>query len=232
MSAPSSVREIALVLVGCGLGLGLGSGCGAKGPQGDPEAFAALAKTMIRNVPTPGAPECSGEQVLGGATMTMRTVLQIAKHSYEDKPERREFVNPPELDVPAARVLADEQASEGARRRAAGELAAAPFYLVYLIDLVDVPIALEIKELKRGHAGGRALRYDKQGKLECARVFLWYNDKAASEAAIAKSDRAIIDPAVAQELRADLTAQLLKRIAALGAPPPIADEMAKKPPSP
>jgi hypothetical protein len=228
MSARSSVRELASVL---GV-LGVVVGCGSKGPQGDPAAFAALAKTMIKNVPVPGAPECPGEQVLGGATMTMLTLLKIAKQPFEDHPGRRDFVNPPELDVPAARTLIDDKASEADRRRAAGELAAAPFYLVYFVDHVDVPMALGIKELKRGVAGGRALKYDKRGNLVCVRVFAWLNDKKVSEEAIAKSDKAVLDPAIVQRLRADLTAQLLRRIAALGAPPPLADEVPQKPPEP
>jgi hypothetical protein len=231
MSARSSARELAVVAaLGLALGGGAGLGCGKQGPQGDPAAFVALANRMLDNVPTPGAPECPGEQILGGATMTARTLLQVTKRKVDETPERREFVNPPELDVPAVRVLLDDKASERDRRAAAAELAAAPFYLVYIIDHIDVPMALGIKELKRGIAGGRALKYDKRGNLQCVRVFLWENAKAVSDAAIAKSDRAVIDPAIAKQLRDDLTAQLLKRIAALGAPPPVGTEMAKKPP--
>ena len=206
-----------------------GLGCGAKVPEADPAVFTGLANTMVENVPQLGAPECTGEQVLGGATMTMRTLLQIAKQSIAERPEREEYVNPPELDVPAARVLADEKASERDRRRAAAEIATAPFYLVYLIDHIDVPMALGIKELKRGIASGRALKYDKAGTLQCVRVFLWENDKQLSDAAIAKSNKAVMDPAIAKQLRDDLRAQLLKRIAALGAPPPVGTEMAQKP---
>jgi hypothetical protein len=228
MLARSSRRELALVLLA--LGCSSGFGCGAKAPEGDPAAFAAIAGTMIKNVPMPGATECTGAQVLGGATMTMRTVLQIAKRPYEkDQPERRDFVNPPELDVPAARVLADDKAPEGDRRRAAAELAAAPFYLVYQVDHVDVPMALGVKELKRGFVGARALKYDRQGALQCIRVFQWENDKQVSDRAIAKSNKALIDPAIAKLLQDDLTAQMLKRIAALGAPPPVGTEMAQKP---
>lgn len=232
MSARSSARELASLLAAVAVAASASAGCGSKGPQGDPAAFAALAKTMIQNVPVPGAPECTGEQILGGATITLLTLLKIAKHPFEDQPGRRDFVNPPELDAPAARVLIDGKASEADRRRAAGELAAAPFYLVYMIDQVDVPMALGIKELKRGVAGGRALKYDKKGNLVCVRVFVWLNDKKVSDDAIAKSNKALIDPEVAKTLREDLTAQLLKRIAALGAPPPVGDDMARKPPEP
>lgn len=235
MSARSSARERSRATAALGLVAGLlaagAAGCHRdKRPKGDPAAFAALAGTMMRNVPTPGAPECPGEAVLGGATMTMRTLFQITRQPVPDNPEQREFVNPPELDAPAARVLADEKASEADRRAAAGELAAAPFYLVYLIDHVDVPMALGVKELKIGFASGRAIKYDKHGAMQCVRVFVWENDKKVSDEAIAKSDKARIDPAIAKRLSDDLTAQLLKRIAALGAPPPLGAEMAKKPP--
>lgn len=228
MSARSSLPKLA-ALLGATLATACLAGCGKKVPEADPAPFVALANTMIKNVPVPGAPECTGEQVLGGATMTLRTLLQMAKHSIADRPEREEFVNPPELDSPAARVLADEKASERDRRRAAAELATAPFYLVYLIDHIDVPMALGVKELKRGVAGGRALKYDKAGNLQCVRVFLWQNDKQLSDAAIAKSNKAVMDPAISKQLRDDLREQLLKRIAALGAPPPIGTEMAQKP---
>ena len=219
--------------LGAGAALAGGCGAGSKGPQGDPAKFEAVAKTMLSNVPVPGgAPECTGEQVLGGATMMVRTLLHITKQKYEDTPESRDFVNPPELESPAVRVLADAKASDKDRRRAAGELAAAPFYLAYIIDHVDVPMALGFKELKLGIASGRGLRYDKQGNLQCVRVFHWHNDEQVSADAIAKSDKAVIAPDIAQMLRDDLKAQLLKRIAALGAPPPAAREMAKKPKEP
>jgi hypothetical protein len=207
-----------------------GAGCGKKAPEGNPAAFTALASTMVKNAPLPGGvPECPGEGVLGGATMTVTTLLKIAKQPIEDLPERKDYVNPPELDVPAARILADEKASETDRRRAAAELATAPFFLVYLIDHVDVPMALGVKELKRGFAAGRAIKYDKQGNAQCVRVFLWQNDKKVSDEAIAKSNKAVIAPDIAQRLRDDLKAELLKRIAALGAPPPVGTEMAQKP---
>ena len=235
MSAPSSARELSIAVAVLGVAVGLagaaaGCGRGAKRPQGDPAAFAAIASTMMNNVPAPGVAECTGPQILGGATMTMLTVSRIAKRPLSDAPERREFVNPPELDVPSARVLADEKASEDDRRAAAGELAAAPFYLVYIIDHVDVPMALGVKELKRGFGSGRAIKYDKRGVAQCVRVFLWENTRQLSDQAIAKSNKARIDPAVAKQLSDDLTAQLLKRIAALGAPAPLGTEMAKKPP--
>jgi hypothetical protein len=228
MSARSSLHKLAPLLAAAGLAAA-GPGCGSKPPEADPAVFTAIANTMVKNVPLIGAPECTGEQVIGGATMTVRTLLQIAKQSIDDRPERQEYVNPPELDAPAARVLADEKASQTAKRRAAAELATAPFYLVYLIDNVDAPMALGIKELKRGGGGGRAIKYDRAGNLQCIRVFVWQNDKQLSDAAIAKSDRPTIDPAISQQLRDDLRVQLLKRIAALGAPPPIGTEMAQKP---
>lgn len=232
MSARSSARDLSIAVAVLGLSLGGAAGChrGPKRPQGDPAAFAALARTMIKNVPGAGMTKCTGEQILGGATMTMLTVSQIAKYQLPEAAGNRPFVNPPELDAPAARVLADDKASEGDRRTAAGELAAAPFYLVYAIDNVDVPMALGVKELMRGSANGRAIKYDQRGIPQCVRIFSWQNDKQLSDEAIAKSNKARLDPAIVKQLSDDLTAQLLKRIAALGAPEPPATEMARKPP--
>ncbi|HWO21275.1 MAG TPA: hypothetical protein VNO30_21045 [Kofleriaceae bacterium] len=225
--APSARRLAAAGLFAAALA---GAGCGKKAPEANPAVFTALASTMVKNAPLPGGPpECTGEQVLGGATMTVKTLLQVANQSIDNRPEREDFVNPPELDSPAVRVFVDPKASETARRRAAAELATAPFFLVYLIDHVDVPMALGVKELKRGFAAGRAIKYDKQGNVQCVRVFIWQNDKQVSDESIAKSNKAVIAPDVAQRLRDDLRAQLLKRIAALGAPPPVGTEMATKP---
>lgn len=223
MSERSFVHSAALVA-----SIIAGAGCGARAPEADPAKIQAIAEAMIANAPPPGINECAGEQVIGGATLTMRTVLQLAKKPTGDSQEYAEYVNPPELDSPAARTLIDEGASTTDRRRAAAELAAAPFYVVYIVDIVSVPMAFEIKELKRGIVGARALRYDKQGRIECARVFRWQNDEAVSDAAIAASKKVRIDPAVAKRLRDDLTAQMLKRVAALGAPPP-SGTMAVKP---
>ena len=75
-----------------------------------------------------------------------------------------------------------------------------------------------------------AIRFDKQGSAVCVRVFNFQQDRAVSDAAIAKSNKATIDPAVAAELRADLRVQMLKRISILTLPQQAMDEMQAKPP--
>ncbi len=186
---------------------------------------------MLRTFPSPGMKECEGSSIVGGATLTATTFFTLAGQTYDkSKPEYQEYVNPAELDSPAARTLVDPKAGTSDKRRAAAELLAAPFFLVYYIDLVSVPMALEVKELKRGTVSGRAIKFDKQGQLQCVRVFHFRNDKAVSEAAIAKSDKARIDPAVAAELRADLRVEMLRRIPALTLPQPPLDQMDAKPP--
>ena len=205
----SAILGLTLLAVGC-----------KQHPEADPAKATALATKMIKDVPVPGYTDCTGEQVIGGATMTYPTAMKIAGKQVGPEHEMADWINPVELDSPAARTLADAAAGDTAKRRATAELLAAPFYLVYVVDHVNAPIALGIKELKLGSASGRALRYTKNGTLQCVRVFVWANDEAKNQWAMDASDKALIDPAVAQAMKDDLRAQMLKRVAALGAPPP------------
>jgi hypothetical protein len=214
MSARSSALEVAAVVVAV-------AACSkaAKLPEEDPAKVTALAKAMIDNVPTPGAwKACKFEELIGGATLTRRTMLELAKQPIDPKSnELQEYVNPPELDSPAARVLIDNT-DQTELRQAAAELLAAPFYLVYHIDLVDVPIPIGVKDFKRGYVGARALRYDKTGRLACAMTFVWTNSPAKQKWAVEISDKPLIDPAVAKEMQQDLRAQMLVRIQNLAKP--------------
>ena len=63
----------------------------------------------------------------GGATMTWRTLLVLAGAPIAKDPEHAEWINPPELDAPAARTLVDPKADPTAARQAAAALLAAPF---------------------------------------------------------------------------------------------------------
>lgn len=202
----------------------------AKTPEADPQTFVAIAKEMARTFPGPGAKECDGKDVVGGATFTATTFLQIAGQSWDkSKPEYADYVNPPELDSPAAHTLVDPKATEQQKRQATAELLTAPFYLVYHVDLVNAPMALEVKELKRGTVGARAVRFDKKGMAQCVRVFYFQNDKALNEEMIAKSNKAVIDPAVAKALRDDLRVQYLKRVPSLTLPQPDGERMGRIP---
>ncbi len=215
MSARSSLHSAvlaALVLAGCGHKA-------KKAPEADPQKASALFLQMYKSFPGPGFTECKNEDMLGGgATMTGVTFYRVAGQPIPDRPEYADYVNPQELDSPATHTLVDDKASTTDKRRAAAELLAAPFYLVYLVDLVNAPMALEVKELKRGTVGARAVRFDKSGRPVCVRPFFWQNDKAVSDDAIAKSNKARIDPAIAKALQADLRAELLKRIPKLSQP--------------
>jgi hypothetical protein len=219
MSARSSALELALVLVA------LSAACGKKQdrklPEADPERITKLAKRMYTNIPVPSfARDCKYEELMGGATLTKKTLAQLAGMEPEKKPDFADFVNPTELDSPAARQILDNPADEKLRRQGAAELLLAPFFLIYYVDLVDTPLALGIKDFKKGYVGARALRYDKTGKIECTYVFFWNNDPNKQKWAIQQTTRPEVDPAVVKELQVDLRAQMLARVAALAAPPP------------
>ena len=212
MSAPSS-RRSALVVVA------LLAACGDKVPEADPAKATALAKAMAENPPAPaGVPTCTGPELRDGVRLSWRSLLLLAKDTLRDVPERAEWTNPAALDAPAVRTLLDAAATETARRRAAAVFVRAPAFVVYRIDMVDIPIALNVKELKRGFVSVRAIRYAK-GAPTCIRVFNVQNDKAKSEWAMRTSNRPEVDPAVTQALRDDLQVQYLARVRELAAAP-------------
>ena len=221
MSARSSLLSL-VALAACGNK--------AKVPEADPAPIVAALQQSVKAFPGPGAPDCKDNEVLGGITMTAVTFFHITNFKYDAaKPEYQEWVNPHELDSPAARTLGDPKASTKAKRQAAAEFQAAPFYLVYHVDLVNAPMALEVKELKPDTVSARAIRFDKNGWPKCVRVFQWQNDKAVSDSAIARSNKAVIDPKIAKELRDDLRKQYLERVRVLSLPQKPAEPMERIP---
>lgn len=207
-----------LTVVGC---VALALGCQGKPPQADPAQIEQLARKMIINVPVPGAARnCSHTEVTGGATLTERTVRLLAKQTIDPYDTTlAAWINPPELDSPAASTLLDAAASETKKREAAAELLAAPFYLVYQIDNVSAPLAVRLQEMKRGSAGARALRYDKNAKVECLMIFDWVNDDRKSRQAFAMVEKSGITDEVVNLVREDLREQLLARVRSLALPP-------------
>jgi len=198
MSGRSSLRSALLLLAACGHSA-------PKQPEADPAAVKALAKKMADSVPAPAAVRlCTKADYQGIPTVTFRTVLQLAGEPLHADPEHADWINPPGLESDAMHAVATGD------RHAAASLLAAPGWLVYKVDMVNAPIALGVKELKIGTIGARAIRYStKTGLPDCVEVFYFQNDQAKSDWAISKSDRAIIDPAVAKAMRDDLTAQYL-----------------------
>ncbi len=217
MSGPSSRRDVAIIVA-----LSLLTACSGKRKQAeaDPQQVTALATTMLQRVPLPaGVRGCEFSEVIGGATLTHRTLIQLAHQALPTTPELAEYVNPTDLDSPAARTLI-ESTDTAVQRHAAAELLAAPSYLVYHVDLVDSPLPLGVKDFKRPTVGARAIRYDKTGTPLCILVFFWGNSKAKHQWAMKVSDKPTLDPTVVKEMQVDLTAEMLKRIAALAVAPP------------
>jgi len=188
-------------------------------PEADPARLTTIMKAMDKNTPAPGgAPVCTPDQMIGGATMTQVTLLKIAEEPANIGPSRDDWINPAELDSPAARELIDPSTDETTRRQAAYELLSAPFYLVYRIDIVDAPMAIGVKDLKRGTVGARVFRFDRKGDIVCVKVLAFQNTLAKSDWAILKSNLAVMDPKVSAVLREDLRSELLRHIQALGRP--------------
>jgi predicted small lipoprotein YifL len=213
MSERSSRRELLVVAVVAAL-----CACGKKGPkkpEADPAAVGKLAAKMLRELPTPAAVrDCTDADLAGGITVTGRSLTLLSGEKLASRPEDEAWINPPELDSPAVRALVDTKDKTSARQ-AAAEILAAPFLVMYKIDLVNAPMALGVKELKRGTVSTRVIRYevrgDKSGLPACVLVFHFQNDQKISDDAIAVSEKAAIDPAVAKILKDDLTAQWIKQ---------------------
>jgi hypothetical protein len=216
MPAPSSRRSALAVLVYVAAAAACGKGTSEpKLPEADPAEVTKLAATMAKNVPTPAAVrDCTQQDLDGGPSMTFRTLMQLGEQKLSDQPQEAAWINPAELDAPAARVLVDPKpdAPKKAARQAAAELLAAKFWVTYKVDLVNAPMALGVKELKIGTIHTRIVRYEKTGVPSCVLIFNFQNDRAVSDQAIEISDKAAIDPAVAKLLREDLVAQYIKLV--------------------
>ncbi|MCE9573504.1 MAG: hypothetical protein K8W52_10125 [Deltaproteobacteria bacterium] len=207
MSGRSSAREWALIA--------LLAGCGSSGaappavPEADPAKVTAWAAAMLTNAPTLGmVRDCAAADLRGALPLTQNSLLRLAGKPLTPDPEHADWLNPPELDAAPVQVLLAAAPGSPAARQAAAAVLAAPAALVYRVDNVDAPLALGVKELKRGTVGARIIRYEK-GAPVCVQVFFAQNDREVSRKAIEASDRAIVDPKVAAGLRADLTARYL-----------------------
>lgn len=210
MSARSSLPRLcilaALVTTGA---------CGSKAPEADPAKLEAKLKLLVSKEPPLGASirRCE-EKDYENPAITVPTARTIAKMDIPDIPEMANWINPPEIDAPAFRTVMESK-DERARRRATALLLGAKGYMLYRVDLVNVPMALGLKELKRGAVGARVIGYDQNLNIVCVRDFLFQNDKAVSEEAMRTSTKPTIDPAVMKRLREDLAEQMKDKISQL-----------------
>src|SRR5690606_4037395 len=106
--------------------------------------------------------------------------------------------------------LLDDKADQTARRRAAAQVLAAKAFLVHKVDVVNAPIALEIKHLARGTIHARVIRFDTNAKPVCVSQVEFQNDEKKSDWAISVSTKNLIDPEVARLMREDLREQYVK----------------------
>ena len=188
--------------------------CGKKAPakpEADPAQITTIAAKLVEHSPVPAAVrECKPEELAAPITMTFRTLRELAGQTPGKETEQAAWINPPDLDTPAARALL-EAPDKVAKREAAATLLAAPAWIVYRVDLVNAPMALGVKELKTGTISMRIIRYDRATTLPtCVTVFDFQNTRAKTDWAISVSNKAYIDAAVAKVLQDDLAEQYLK----------------------
>jgi hypothetical protein len=206
MSARSFRREL---IAACSVA----AACGKHGPpkpEADPKKVVELAGKILRNVPAPAvARDCKPEDLVG-TTMTQVTLLQVAHEKVDDTPEHMDWINPPDLDSPAARVLADPKADTTAAREAAAEILAGAGYTIYRVDIVNAPLALGVKDPKLSTVSGRVFHYDKAGAIVCAHLFDVVEDPEKGAWAVAHADRAYVQPEIVRAVREDLHTQYVK----------------------
>jgi len=203
MSGRSFLRSALVALI---------AACGPHAPEADPALIQPLAAQMAGGTPAPMAVRnCTPADLAGNPDLTYRTLRILGGMPLAATPEQADWINPVQLDVPAARVLADPASDVSAKRQAAAELLGAKAWLVHLVQFVGAPLALGVKELKIGTIGTVIIRYDRAtAKPTCMQLFSFQNTRATSDWAIKTSDAALIDPRVQQVLRDDLAAQYLK----------------------
>ena len=206
MSGRSSLPSVLVAIAACGHG--------TSAPTADPAQIAPLASQMARNVPVPLAvPTCTAADLTGLPDVTYRTLRQLAGLPLADTPELADWINPAQLDAPAAHALADPSTDDARKRAAAGELLAARAWLVHDVTFVGAPLALGVKELKIGTVNTVIVRYDRATtKPTCTQLFSFQNNRATSDWAIKVSDQPLVDPRVQKVLRDDLAAQYLKLV--------------------
>ena len=209
MSARSSLHSLLLLTL---------AACSSKKgpPEADPAEVTARAQLMIKNTPAPvSAPNCTVPQ-LNAPGITARSLILLAGNEVPKTPERTDWINPTEIDDPSVRAFLDAK-DDDAKRQAAVAVLAQKAWLVVRTEMIDVPLATGIKELKRGAVGMRAIGYDGAGNVTCITVFSFKNDKAVSEWAQEKSDKAEVDPAIQKALQQDLRTRLIAKIASIRA---------------
>ncbi len=225
MSGRSSRRtELALLVA-------LAAACGGEKKKEpakleiDPAKIAPYAQAIYENAPSMGsARKCTpADFPPGGIALTQVSLRKLAGKQPDNEATHRSWVNPPEVEDPIVRLLVDppKDIDPHVLRQAAWQFLSAPYYVVYRIDNVNAPIALNIRELIRGTVEARVLRHERNGTATCSKLIYFQNDKAKSEAAIAQSDKTLLDPAIIKAMQDDLHDQYLKAVPVFPlAPPP------------
>ena len=192
----------------------------------DPAKVQPYALAIYENAPSMGsARNCTDADFQGGGiAMTQNSLRTLVGKKPDKEATHLPWVNPTEVEDPIVRMLVapPPNADPHLVRQAAWAFLQAPFYIVYRVDNVNAPIALNIRELIRGTVEARVLRHERNGTATCSKLIYFQNDKAKSDAAIAASDKTLLDPAIIKAMQDDLHDQYLKHVPVLplASPPP------------
>jgi hypothetical protein len=209
-------------LADLGLCVALLAACSSGGkkeppkPEFDPAKVLPYAKQIYDNAPSMGsARACTDADFTGGGmALTQVSLRKLLGKAADQEAYHLPWVNPPEVEDPAVRLLVDPPAGVDPHlvRQAAWQFVSAPFYIVYRTDQVNAPMALGLKELIRGTVEVRVLRHERNGTATCSKLVYFQNDKTKSDAAIEASDKALMDPTVVKAMQDDLRDQYLKKV--------------------
>lgn len=186
----------------------------------DPAKIQVYAMAIYQHAPSMGNVLACGDDAWtpGGIGLTQVSLNRLAKVAPDGDAVHEEFVNPVAADDPLVRLILDPPAGTDPHlvKQAAWKFLQAPYYAVYRIDNMQSPLAIGVKDLKRGTIEARVLKQDRNGKVFCIKRISFQSDAEVSRKAIADADKQPgIPKAVIKALQDDLRQQYLKAVPVL-----------------
>lgn len=186
----------------------------------DPAKVEPYARDIYQHAPSMGSATKCGDDAWtpGGIGLTQVSLNRLAHIAPDQDAVHEEFVNPKAADDPLVRLILDPPAGTDPHlvRQAAWKFLQAPYYAVYRIDNMQSPMAIGVKDLKRGTIEARVIKQDRSGKVFCIKRITFQSDPQVSLKAIADADKQPGMPTeVIKALQDDLRVQYLKAVPVL-----------------